>query len=212
MSSLTILVPIFLLATMHLVETLSWSVRAASFTEGVGHVIARTNILLYGARFFALGFTTFIFFLIESGLDATALFLVLAMCFLGSAIMQALALNKIFVSFFAKLINKNAKLNRLPRKFYPILFIKTAFANIFFSAAIIIPILLAVSFPAYRMTLANLGPILNAFGTILLIFFVDTKLYAKMDEGTLHEFIFTYICGRSAGLSFGFLFSLTFIL
>jgi hypothetical protein len=79
------------------------------------------------------------------------------------------------------------------------LFIATAVVSTFFAFALMAPLVLASAFPEYRLTLNNSGSLINFFGMLLLLAYLDPMLYKALDDGTFNEKIESYIWGRITG-------------
>ena len=191
------------LPILHLIESMSWSIKAMSNKNNIGYVISRTNIFLYSARFFFFAFNSLTYFLIEKGISEQHLYTILMCCFFITCSLQPLIINKPIIMHASKYVLKTS--NNINFIYYLDfkIFLNVLIVNILFVLAIILPILLILSFPEYRLTLSSLAPVLNAIGTAILLFFVDTRLYESMDTEKLHELIFTYMCGRIGGFAFG---------
>jgi hypothetical protein len=81
----------------------------------------------------------------------------------------------------------------------------TLFLNSWVATSILIfgvtsPYILASIMPEFRMTIATLGQVINAVGTVILLFKVEPLLYRRMDKNDLHVHVFSYIRGRCFGL------------
>lgn len=79
------------------------------------------------------------------------------------------------------------------------MFYSTIFATVIFSVGSGLPLLLASIFIEYRLSMANLGQLINSFGTIALLFFVDQLLFQSLDKGMICVDIKTYTYGRICG-------------
>lgn len=75
----------------------------------------------------------------------------------------------------------------------------TAASSSIFSLGLAVPYILASTYPDYRLTLASLGQVVNAVGTLLLLLFVDQILFQSIDDGTIRFKVIRYTIGRSLG-------------
>jgi hypothetical protein len=200
-----ILVAIFLSLSL-LVETSSWCVRAYAGASNLGAFIARTNIYLYGGRFFAIGTQILIGYLVDLGalpIDTLLIFLfgfalasVVHIVVLAQSTLrlpfEKILLRVLFLKPQVEIKNTTHLLNRR-------LFLATAIVSTFFSIALMAPLVLAAAFPEYRLTLNNSGSLINFFGMLLLLAYLDPMLYKALDDGTFSEKIESYIWGRITG-------------
>jgi hypothetical protein len=81
----------------------------------------------------------------------------------------------------------------------------TLFLNSWVATSILVfgvtsPYIVASIMPEIRMTIATLGQVINAIGTVILLFKVEPLLYRRMDKNDLHIHVFSYIKGRCFGL------------
>lgn len=200
-----VLVPIAL-AFAFFIETSSWWLRIEANKENVGLYISRSNIYLYGGRFFSLIFGVLLAFRIESGTDPKNISLLLSISFIISFILQATILNYRFRKLVIKVLSFILKLpapkkchvkyietNIESRRF---LFFSTLIASLSFSMGISVPMLLASIFIENRLVLANVGQLINALGMIFMLFFVDQRLYTALDKGTLFNNLIVYSQAR----------------
>lgn len=192
-----------------IIETTSWTIRALSTPGSSGIFIARTNIYLYGGRLFALLYIIFMSYLVDKGANtsdilsamATAYLLTWAthVAFRHSSLLKRL-ISTTTVTFLRLPvidgITRKEIVNNALRQ-------STLIATLFFVAAMSLPYVLAASYPTYRMTFSSLGQIINSFGTLILLFIVDPKLYKLMDEKKLSTQIFEYERGRTLGFGIG---------
>ncbi len=203
------------LAVSFLIETSSWCARSYADPGNIGSFIARTNIYLYGGRFFAIATQVLIGYLVDSGAvpsDTLGIFLfgflltiATHMLFLGKRSLRKrleyllLKLMRLHVSAspststststsFGRVINKR-------------LFIATTLVSTFFALALMAPLVLASAFPEYRLTLNNSGSLINFFGMLLLLAYLDPMMYKALDDGTFGEKVESYIWGRIAGFA-----------
>lgn len=205
MTPFFILVAIFLSLSL-LVETSSWCVRAYAGAGNLGTFIARTNIYLYGGRFFAIGTQILIGYLVDRGaLPIDTLWVFLFSFALASVVhMLVLAKSSLRLSFEKILLRllflkPHIEVREMTHLLNRKLFLVTAIVSTFFSIALMAPLVLASAFPEYRLTLNNSGSLINFFGMILLLAYLDPLLYRALDDSTFNEKIESYIWGRITG-------------
>lgn len=194
----------FMISICLLIETTTWILRSYAGPDESGKYIARTNIYLYGGRFFSLFFGLGASFMVDAGISTSSILLVIASAILSASISHLLISRFEWVlfkiAFLLKLevknINKNKiDNNRLKRN--------STISTFIFSFGLTIPYIIASRFPDLRMTLSNLGQIINALGTLILLFIVDPILYKEMDSGNLRGSIYSFVKGRTYGLLLG---------
>ena len=189
------------------VETSSWCVRARAKAGDQGLFNSRANIYLYGARAFLLVFVLSMSFLIDKKISGELVIFVVA---------AALSLALIFHILFKFSIELNEKILNLIFKYLILknyrggrsvedlsgtgLKKNTAVATVILTFGVVSPFMIAQNYPDIRMTIAAFGQIVNAFGTILLLFKVDPIMYRGMDDGTLFSLVDSYVDGRIIGL------------
>lgn len=194
--------------TLYLIDSTTWWIRGTGAPGSVGLYVSRTNIYQYFSRFLALSFNMIVAFSIENGATAFEVCAVLAAGFGISALAHLAVLmgNRVTHKLIA-LLNRMLMLpaNPLPpdvhlKPFRRTIAVPTAVATLFYNLGIALPLLLAVTFPAYRMSLSYLGQIANAFGTVLFLFLVDQVMYKSLDLGELAEDLRSYSIGRITSL------------
>lgn len=188
------------------IETSSWWIRVGATKENLGHYISRSNIYLYGGRFFALIFGVLLAFQIERGVAPAFISLTLSVSFALAFCLQFLLLNSFvrrpIISFLSMCLSLHSSTNQsegdfvVPRLDRP-LFLGTLAASLSFSLGLSVPPLLAAVFIANRLVISNIGQLINAFGMIVILFFVDQKLYRAFDTGNLYADLITYSKARS---------------
>lgn len=203
------LAAIMALSLSFLIETSSWSVRALSDGNKIGEYISRTNIYLYGGRFFSLIFMSSVSLLIDKSVSTKWIVLIAGASFLLAgllhfAIFGAKKIEYVLSVRISKLLSldvtkkldctKEAILDK--RLFY-----FSLVATFCFSVGLSVPYILASVFPNYRMTISSLGQIINSLGTVLILFLIDKMLYRAMDKGELDLHIHSYSFGRTCGFS-----------
>jgi hypothetical protein len=191
-----------------LVETTSWTLRAMSTKSNQGHFNARANIYLYGGRFFALLFMMILSLIVDHEADLHQVLFFISISVSFAAFIQLLYWNS---SVFFKSVNYIIIFLLLKKMRYvnPIKnhdkVDHTLFLNSWIATSILIfgvtsPYILASIMPEIRMTIATFGQVINAIGTIILLFKVEPLLYRRMDKNDLHIHVFSYIKGRCFGL------------
>jgi hypothetical protein len=164
---------------------------------------------LYFGRFFTLAFNVLLAFAIERGASGEAIALTLGVGFLASALVHVLLLRggrptQWLVSMLnrALLLPNWQNVHPLPGELKPVplsphLFWGTMASTLAFSLGASLPLLLAVAFPDYRMSLSYIGQIVNALGTLALLFLVDQSLFKALDRGSLVTALPSYGTGRA---------------
>lgn len=195
------------LAISLMVETSSWCVRVHAGAGSIGSFIARTNIYLYGGRFFAILTQVVIGFLIDQGSDFTVTCVIFVAGFLAASTTHAFLLGRAhhrtgLEHALLRLMRLDAGVQgtlpvtaKLDRR----LFLATTGTAFFFGLALVTPLVLASVFPDYRLTLNNAGSLVNFLGMLLLLGYLDPLLYRALDQGKIAEKISSYIWGRSLG-------------
>lgn len=191
-----------------LVETSSWCVRVHGASGNIGTYIARTNIYLYGGRFFAILTQVVVGFLVDQGANSRNVLHVFLFAFTASALVHALilgsesvraALNDYLLRFM-RLDKANSPLNQhlgADMKLY----VATTVTATFFSIALMAPLVMASAFPEYRLTLNNAGSLINFLGMLVLLGYLDPLMYRALDEGSISHKIESYIWGRVTGFA-----------
>lgn len=196
---------ILCMAISYAIETVSWSVRAAAPKGMIGFYVSRSNIFLYFGRFFTLAYSALIAVGIERGANIHYVATVLFCGFFSTSILHfamilsgrcerwlvGTACRLLFIKF------DNVRSSRGSISIKGIITLPTATASLLFSVGITLPLLIAVIFPAYRLSLSYTGQIVNAAGTLLLLFLVDQRMFRSLDEGRLVEDMPSYIIGRA---------------
>lgn len=193
------------LSTSLLIETSSWCLRVYAVSGNIGIYIARTNIYLYGGRFFALLTQVLVSFLVDQGADSLVTLHIFLWGFIAATVIHVIFLGRKFTrsSLEAMLLRMmrlempkpqvvESNLNRR-------LFLATSAASTFFSLALMTPLVLASFFPDYRLTLNNAGSLINFLGMLVLLGYLDPMLYRALDDGLIAQKIESYIWGRATG-------------
>lgn len=193
-----------------LIETTSWSIKSYSKPEFKGIFVAKTNIYLYGARLFLLVYTVGLSYLVDSKVQIFDITIIVSVSYLFSSLIHMCVLsNKCHVKLcelFMWIIAVPKSLRRTNSEikiFSKMLALKTSASCFIFAIAMAAPYISASLFPDLRMTFGAIGQIVNSFGTIMLLFFVDPILYKLMDANELMENLYGYFIGRILGFFVG---------
>lgn len=191
------------------VETSSWWVKGCCPPGAVGLYVSRSNIYLYFGRFFTLAFNVLLAYSIEQGASGRAVALTIGIGFIISAAVHLLLLRggratQWLLSGLNRLLLLPdwQNVHPLPAGLSPTplsrpLFLGTTAATLAFSLGASLPLLLAVAIPEYRMSLSYIGQIVNALGTLALLFLVDQALFRALDNGSLVVALPSYGLGRT---------------
>lgn len=194
-----------------LIETTSWALRAMSSKSNQGLFNAKANIYLYGGRFFALFFMMILSLIVDKQADLHHVLMFISISVSFAALLQLLywhsnffflLINRIMIFLFLKKITNVNLLNIQNKKIVKRLFINSWVATLILVFGVTSPYLLGALYPNLRMTISTFGQVINAIGTIILLFKVDPILYQRMDKNDLHIHVFSYIKGRYFGLIF----------
>lgn len=191
-----------------LVETSSWCVRVHAASGKIGTYIARTNIYLYGGRFFAILTQVVVGFLVDQGADSRNVLYVFLFAFVASVLVHVLALGR--ESVRAALNDYLLRIMRLEKGSLRLcshsgadvkLYFATTVTATFFSISLMAPLVLASAFPEYRLTLNNAGSLINFLGMLVLLGYLDPLMYRALDEGLISHKIQSYVWGRVTGFA-----------
>lgn len=199
------------LAVSFFIETSSWWIRIYASANNVGQYISSSNIYLYGGRFFALVFSLLLAIEIESGSNSFNIAVLFCISFFASALLQIPLFHHKSRLFLIK--NLSVLLSLPSSKFETFeenvsdefeinnLFTATLASTILFSIGISMPLFIASIFVENRLVISNLGQLINSFGMIILLFFVDKKLYSSLDNGYLFQTVQVYSLARFAAFA-----------
>jgi hypothetical protein len=205
---LGLLVVIALMSSL-LVETTTWWLRAEATKGSVGLFVSRTNIYLYGGRLFSLIFAAGISFLIEISVSTQILIILFTLSFVFNSLVHVFVLNggsltyyilKVF-SRFLRLPPPEIRVHHPQTKYFSRITVVTAASSFAFSMGLTLPYILASLVPDYRLSISSLAQIINSFGTLLLLFYVDQVLFSAVDDGTIRTKVIEYSRGRALGFS-----------
>jgi hypothetical protein len=194
-------------AIAFLIETSSWLVRAQSSPSDLGLYVGRSNIYLYSARLFTLIFTASLAFAVETGYPISGIFTAIHLTFLVAAVLHAILL---FEGVRMRMMSLISGALLLPKRgqvgspvrvhdFKSRLFFMTLFTSVIFSLSLTAPILGAILVPAFRLSISYIGQVINFFGTIVVLFFVDQILFRAIDHREVNDVIMSYVTGRLVG-------------
>jgi hypothetical protein len=190
-----------------LIDSSGWWLRAFSDGSNIGHFVARTNLYTYSGRLFSFFYMFLLSIFIEFGATALEVCGLIVVSFVVGGLAHKIFLNRSTPSQY--ILQKLANIMRLevtpvPVNFVgvsygPKLLITTAAATTIFCLGMSAPYILASLFPAFRLTLASVGQILNAAGMMFILFFVDQIMYKSWDNRELGSAIEYYNNGRFIG-------------
>ena len=199
-------------AVSSIIETSSWNLRSQASRDNKGLFIARTNIYLYGGRFFLLAFSTGLAYLVDINATVVEISLLIFSSYMSAALAHTLLISGNISNL---LVKSGARLLGLPNQksgpqhvFHAKIFWFTSLSASFFCVAMATPFIIATQFPEYRMTLSGVGQLINSFGTLILLFMVDPLLYRLLDKNILSSAIRSYTMGRLFGFFLGGLLAL----
>jgi hypothetical protein len=202
-----------LLPLLYLVETISWLLKAAYSDLGIGYVVAKTNIWLYGSRSLMIGYIGILYYSFESGVGLHSVLSTIEVSLLISSLLHILLLVKKSRQFILTVSSKLLSLRTKERdlslgnfKLAPSLFTLTMLSVMFFNVGVAAPILVSSMHPSYSLTSSVSTQVCNAVGTILLLLYVEPKLYTDLDASRIHESLPSYLLGRLAGMAISLLF------
>jgi Alternate to MurJ len=206
--SILLLVAAFGFSISLLVETSAWVLRSMSTKSNHGFFNARANVYLYGGRFFALLFMMILSLIVDREPNFHHVLIFISISVSLAAIIQLFYWNS---STFFKCINRIIiflLLKKMPyvtplkthNKVDHTLFLNSWIATSILVFGVTSPYILACIMPEIRMTIATFGQVINAVGTVILLFKVEPLLYRRMDKNDLHVHVFSYIKGRCFGL------------
>lgn len=197
-----------------IIDSTAWHIRGLARVEERGAFISKTNIFLYGGRFFSLLYMTSLAYLVDVGGTAVEIIFVSAAGFFISSIANHVVLGtrkvrKRFVETVAgalrlpprecdidadhfRIFSRVAMKNRL--------FLFSSMATFVFSMGISVPYVIASIFPEYRMTFNNLGQIINSLGMLMVLLIIDNQMYRDWDKGSIRESNEHYTSSRTFGL------------
>ncbi len=211
---ITIIVAIAAVTIAMIIDSTAWHIRALSRIEERGLFISRTNIFLYGGRFFSLLYMTSLSYLVDIGSSAKEIISISAIGFFFSSLSNHMVLGLRGVR--KRFVETAAWALRLPHRSHDIgaahfrifsrhsltnpLFMLSSLATFIFSMGISIPYVIASTFPEYRMTFNNLGQIINSLGMLLVLIVIDNRMYRDWDHGTILQSNEIYTSSRTCGL------------
>lgn len=195
----------FTLSMSLLVETSSWCLRVYAVAGNLGAYIARTNIYLYGGRFFAILTQVLVGFLIDQGADSQITLHIFLWAFFAAAAAHAVVLGRrvnrgsLEAALLRVMRLEVSNVLSVESRFNRRLYLATSATSMFFSVALMTPLVLASLFPDYRLTLNNAGSLINFIGMLVLLGYLDPMLYRALDKGVIAQKIESYIWGRATG-------------
>jgi hypothetical protein len=202
-----------MLGTSLFVETSSWWIRANASSGNFGHYVSRSNIYLYSARLFSLCFSILLAIQIENHYPTSTITLGLAIGFSFSSLLQFLLLSLrktrakvikivLMIMFLQDQNNFVDQSRNLTHGIDKNLFLSAFFSSLIFASGISIPSFLSSIFIDNRLVISNLGQVINAFGSIIVLIVVDQRLFRALDEGRLGHALTSYTHARVASSTF----------
>lgn len=212
--SLVAIIAIISISIAMIIDSAAWHIRGLARLEERGVFISKTNIFLYGGRFFSLLYMTSLSYLVDIGGSAFQIIMVSAAGFLVSSASNKLILGvrgirKVFVetvSNILRLPHRECNINTVSFRIFSRssfksgLFVFSTLATIVFSMGISVPYVIASLFPDYRMTFNNLGQIINSLGMLMVLLIIDNRMYRDWDMGLILDSNEQYTSSRVAGL------------
>lgn len=183
--------------------------------KNIRHLFSMINIFQYSARFFILIFTPIMSYLTESVKDRNEVwFVTLLAHFFVVLFLLALYSHRLSSFFSKKVINilnlifgkskplelvyieKQKYLHRslILSNFY--LFFISYIAGFLFSISITFLYFVSFSYPQKALMLSSGTQIINMFGSMLLILFIDPRIMGAIDEGKGHQEIMVLTTSR----------------
>ncbi|MCW2119422.1 alkanesulfonate monooxygenase [Flavobacterium sp. 7A] len=165
------------------------------------HLLSLINIFQYCSRGFILIFIPIMAFVTESVKDKNEIWLITILAHFSVIIVLlplyshqfTFAFSKFVITklnfFFGKSKPINLKLiNRQPIGFKLtvrncILFVTNYIAGFLFSFSITFLYYISFSFPQKALTLSSMTQVINMFGSIILIIFIDPRIMGAIDDG-----------------------------
>lgn len=196
------------MAACLLIDTSVWWVRSFAGTGEVGRYVARTNIYSYSGRLFAFTYMTLLSLMVDNKAAPKDLARTIAISYVVGAVLHVLVLNKSSISekalyALARLLGLSPPSRRPVAK--PLakgseIRLTTAVASFLLAAAMGAPYLLASFHPELRLTISNIGQIINSMAMIFILFYVDQSMYQAWDREDLPSSIIYYSQGRIIGI------------
>lgn len=176
----------------------------------MGLYISRTNIYSYTGRFFAFTYMTCLSILVDTGSTPVSICLIIGSSLIVATSLHLFLLNRSqysrrILSSIARMLSLGAVIpdvsGDIALPYARTISRSTAAASFLLCMALGAPYVLASLVPEYRLTIANVGQILNSIAMIFILFYVDQNLYKSWDEKKLHVAVQSYNTGRIVGIS-----------
>lgn len=182
--------------------------------KNVRHLLSMINIFQYSARFFILIFTPIMSYLTEFVKDKEEVWFVTVLAHFFVLLFLLLLYSHRFNSWFSKKVinilnlffGKSKPLELvliLKQKHTPksifsdfYLFLTNYIAGFLFSVSITFLYFISFSFPQKALMLSSFTQIINMFGSMLLILFIDPRIMGAIDEGRGHQEIMILTTSR----------------
>lgn len=183
--------------------------------KNIRHLFSMINIFQYSARFFILIFSPIMSYLVDSVKDKDEVWFVTILAHFFVVLFLLLLYSNEFSSYFStKVINvlniffgksKPLELECVGKKkkshkrfilSYSYLFLTSYIAGFLFSVSITFLYFISFSYPQKALMLSSGTQIINMFGSMLLILFVDPRIMGAIDEGRGHQEIMILTTSR----------------
>jgi hypothetical protein len=183
--------------------------------KNIRHLFSMINIFQYSARFFILIFSPIMSYLTESVKDKDEVWIVTLFAHSFVVLFLLFLYSHRFSSFFSKkvihilnlIFGKSkpieliyiAKQKKSPNVFFLsdfYLFFTSYIAGFLFSFSVTFLYFISFSYPQKALMLSSVTQIINMFGSMLLILFIDPRIMGAIDEGRGHREIMILTTSR----------------
>lgn len=183
--------------------------------KNVRHLLAMINIFQYSARLFILIFIPIMAYLTESVKDKNEVWFTTLLAHLLVILFLLPLYYHRFSSFFSKRVikilnflfgrSKSIELRDIEKKYKSFkiislsdfyLFCTSYIAGFLFSFSITFLYYISFYYPQKALILSSVTQVINMFGSMLLILFVDPRVMGAIDEGGGHKEIHTLTTSR----------------
>nr|WP_294925871.1 alkanesulfonate monooxygenase [uncultured Flavobacterium sp.] len=183
--------------------------------KNIRHLFSMINIFQYSARFFILIFIPIMAYLTESIKDKNEVWIITLLAHFLVVLFLLPLYSYRFSSFFSKKVinilnlifgkSKPIELGYIKKQkqslnvfflsdFY--LFFTSYIAGLLFSVSITFLYFISFSYPKKALMLSSMTQIINMFGSMLLILFIDPRVMGAIDEGRGHREIIILTTSR----------------
>ncbi|GGF08229.1 alkanesulfonate monooxygenase [Flavobacterium limi] len=183
--------------------------------KNIRHLFSMINIFQYSARFFILIFSPIMSYLTESVKDKNEVWIITVFAHFFVVLLLLLLYSHRFSYYFSKKVihilnlifgkSKPLKLVYIEKqKHWPKLSVSSDFylfftsyiAGFLFSISITFLYFISFSYPQKALMLSSGTQIINMFGSMLLILFIDPKVMGAIDEGKGYQEIMILTTSR----------------